>query len=211
MNGKRIIACALLAAAACAPAAPALADATAAPAPYSQTAAAACPSPQAQTVVDYLRVLTRAMQEISGPATQMNLVNMPLLLIGQGPVPQVITGLNSTTSLADQAVAQISTLKPLTGCDAEAVADAYRAFATVSQQTLNVLIGKAGVLGSAGQFAAPPIEAALRQFEPANDAIAFTLINLLPDNAAGAAVKADATSLASTLSTAITTYSNAGS
>lgn len=210
MNGKRIIACALLAAAACAPAAPALADATApAPAPYVQSAAAVCPSPQAQTVIASLNQLSTAMQQIINPAQQINLLSGHLLVIGQGPIPEVITGLNSTTALASQAVGQISALKPLSGCDADAVADAYRNFVTVSQQVLNVLIGKADLLAQT-PFGTQPLAAALRQFEASTDALAFALIDLLPDNAAGTAVKADADSLAATLDTAISAYSNAG-
>lgn len=172
--------------------------------------AAACPSPQAQTVVSSLNELTRAMQQISNPANQISLVNIPLLLIGQGPVPQVITGLNSTAILAGQAVAQISALNSLSGCDADAVADAYRAFVVVSQQTISILIGKSGQF-TAAPFAASPLTAALRQVEAASDALAFALIERLPEGGAGAVVKAGAGSLDGTLATAIDAYSNVGS
>jgi hypothetical protein len=207
VNGRRIIATALLAAAACVPAAPALADATAT-APYTATTAAVCPSPDAKAVVTSLNELTTAMQQITGPAGQISASNLPLVLIGQGPVPQVITGLNSTAILASQAVAQLSALKSLSGCNADAVTEAYQAFVGVSQQTISVLMGKAAVSAQI-PFVAGPIAAALRQVESVNDALAFALIDLLPDSA-GALVNAGAAALDSSLDTAISEFSNAG-
>jgi hypothetical protein len=186
-------------------AAPALA--ATAQAPYAQAAAAAatCPSAQAQTVIATLNELTTAMREIANPANQISLTNVPLVLIGQGPVPPVIIGLNNAAAVASQAVAQISELKPLSGCDA----DAYRAYTAVSRQTLSILIGKPA-LSAQAPFAAAPIAAALRQVEAADDALAFALIELV-SGSAGDTVKAEAASLSSTLDVAISEYSNAGS
>lgn len=181
VDDSKIIATALLAAAAFVPAAPALAD-TPAQTPYAVTAAAACPSKDAQAAITTLNALTTVMQEVQTPAAQISLMSWLMAPVGEGVVPKVSTGLTGVATTTVQAFDQFSALKPITdACDAAAVLDVYQAYTAASTTTINILIGKAGSLlpGFGYELSAP-----LRFSENTNDALPYTLMNLLPKQTA---------------------------
>jgi hypothetical protein len=149
--------------------------------------------------------MTMTMQQIIGPAGQLSLSNAPLLLIGQGPWVTVVTGLSSTVIQGTKAVQQVSDLKSIDGCDADAVADAYRTYVAVSQQTLAILTGKGVGLSNAIPFITPPVTAVLRQLESVNDALGLALIDRVSGDA-NAVVKSGAAQLDVAVEAAIDAY-----
>ncbi|KAK4141745.1 uncharacterized protein C8A04DRAFT_30586 [Dichotomopilus funicola] len=154
--------------------------------------------------------ITEKTQALQAPAQSITLVNAPLIIIGQGPFPEIIAGfadiVSTATSLANQIGA--STVKKREALSArqsgaEVVSDAFRAYVRVNQALLNILIGKAGLLEQVPLVGAP-VASALRGVEAITDSIAITLINLFEERAAE--LTSDANSNDATLTITIQKY-----
>ena len=99
----------------------------------------------------------------------ITIVNGPLIIVGQGPFPQIIAGFTDIISTATTAIAQMQGTPPVTTqADASAIADAFREFVRVHQVLLNILIGKAGLFQTV-PFIGQPVAAVLRQIESVVD------------------------------------------
>ncbi|EGX88624.1 hypothetical protein CCM_08669 [Cordyceps militaris CM01] len=167
-------------------------------------AAAATP----EQIVTGINVLTQKTSALQGPAQSITILNAPLIIIGQGPFPQIIAGYSDLVSTTNTLSAQIGT-----GAERRAleiredggaiVRDAFRTFVRVSQATLNILIGKAGLLEKV-PLVGPPVAAVLRAYEASLDNLSIQLISTF------ASVSADLTneanSLSATLELAIQKY-----
>lgn len=77
-------------------------------------------------VVSYLQELSRKLQAIQEPAQTISLINGPLIVVGQGPIPQVITGLSDLVSKANTAISHMENMPPITaGTPSDEVFDAF--------------------------------------------------------------------------------------
>ncbi|KAF1933716.1 UVI-1h [Didymella exigua CBS 183.55] len=173
-------------------------------------------------VVTNIDLITQKSQALQAPAQSINLINGPLILIGQGPFPQIITGFADIVSTATTALSQIRGMPPVpAGDESNAIFDAFREvrhvlplgvamlltyslqFVRVHQALLNILIGKAGLFSTV-PFIGQPVAAVLRQVESVVDTIAFALIDTVQSRAAD--LQAQTQSLDGTLTTTINAY-----
>jgi hypothetical protein len=84
-------------------------------------------------VVSNIRTLTQKSQALQAPAQSITIINGPLIVIGQGPFPQIITGFTDIVSTATTAIAQMQGMPPVpAGADSDAIFDAFREVSTTS-------------------------------------------------------------------------------
>ncbi|KAI0405018.1 hypothetical protein F4802DRAFT_565379 [Xylaria palmicola] len=172
-----------------------------------------------QQIADGIRSITQKSQALQAPAQSITVLNAPLIVIGQGPFPTLITGFQDIVSTATALVAQLPGSQPIRkrddeerqhardlvarGPDADLVFSSFREFVRVHQTLLNILIGKAGVLAKVPVIG-QPVATVLRSVEGVVDTIAITLINLLQTHSND--VASDANSLGNTLTLTIDSY-----
>ncbi|KAI0503010.1 UVI-1 [Xylaria bambusicola] len=155
-------------------------------------------------IADGLKRVTDLSQQLQAPAQSITIVNAPLIVIGQGPFPQIIRGLTEIVTTASVTIAQLDGTSPITAeADATLIFNAFRAFVRVHQALLNILIGKAGIITSV-PVVGQPIAAVLRQVEGVVDTIAIGLINLVESRSQD--LTSEANSLGNTLDLAIQKY-----
>ena len=155
-------------------------------------------------VVSNIRMVTQKSQALQAPAQSITIINGPLIVIGQGPFPQIITGFTDIVSTATTAIAQMQGMPPVpAGADSDAIFDAFREFVRVHQALLNILIGKAGLFQTV-PFIGQPLAAVLRQIENVVDTIAFGLIDAVESRASD--LQREANSLDGTLTICINSY-----
>ncbi|KFY04321.1 hypothetical protein V491_09388 [Pseudogymnoascus sp. VKM F-3775] len=179
---------------------------TAALAATSVVIAAATP----QQIADGIKSITQKSQALQAPAQSITIVNAPLIVIGQGPFPQIIAGFTDIISTATTLSGQIGAAKRMArrqhvarGPDDDLVFNSFREFVRVNQQLLNILIGKSGVLTSV-PLVGQPVATVLRSLEGIVDTIAISLISTFEARAKD--LTSEANSLGSTLDLAIQKY-----
>ncbi|KAI0105774.1 UVI-1 [Nemania sp. FL0031] len=151
-----------------------------------------------------LKTVTTQSQKLQAPAQSITIVNAPLIVIGQGPLPTLIAGFTEIVTTATTIISQTDGTPKITNqADADLVFDAFRGFVRVHQELLNILIGKAGLLTQV-PFIGPPVAAVLRQVEGVVDSIAFFLIDTVEGRTKD--IESEANSLGSTLDLTISKY-----
>ncbi|RMZ67329.1 uvi-1 [Pyrenophora seminiperda CCB06] len=154
-------------------------------------------------VVDNIRMLTTKSQALQGPANSISIINGPLIIIGQGPFPQIIAGFVDIVSTATTAIAQMQGMPDVpAGKETDACFEAFREFVRVHQVLLNILIGKAGLFQTV-PFIGAPVASVLRQVESVVDTIAFMLIDTFERKAD---FQAQGNSLSETITTCINKF-----
>jgi hypothetical protein len=120
-------------------------------------------------VVANINVLTQKSQALQAPAQSLSIINGPLIVIGQGPFPQIITGFTDLITTASNDLQQMQGMTAVAaGAEADAISAAYRDFVRVHQTLMNILIGKAGLFSTV-PFVGQPMAAILRQDEGVTD------------------------------------------
>ncbi|KAL1794868.1 hypothetical protein ACET3X_006684 [Alternaria dauci] len=165
----------------------------------------------AAQIVNNIQMLTSKSQALQAPAQSITILNGPLIVIGQGPFPQIIAGFADIVSTATTAIAQMQGTSPVSaGADADNIFNAFREmadnekqFVRVHQVLLNILIGKAGLFSTV-PFIGQPVAAVLRQIEAVVDTIAFGLIDLVESRSSDLTTQAN--SLSGTLTICIQSY-----
>lgn len=77
-------------------------------------------------IVSDIRILATKSQALEAPAQSITIVNGPLIIVGQGPFPQVITGLMDIVSTATTTISEMQGRSPIAlGTDSDAVSDAF--------------------------------------------------------------------------------------
>lgn len=106
-------------------------------------AIAACAVPViAQTtpaqVVQNINIITQKSQALQAPAQSITIINGPLIIVGQGPFPQIIRGFADIVSTATTSLAQMQGMPPVpAGAQSDAIFDAFR---EVSRSKIEYLI-----------------------------------------------------------------------
>ncbi|OBT65753.1 hypothetical protein VE03_03278 [Pseudogymnoascus sp. 23342-1-I1] len=121
---------------------------------------------------------TSKAQDPQSPAQSINLINAPLFLAGQGPYPHIVAGINYQNITVGTLASQLD--GPITGSTQESddyILDAFKYFVRREQETLNILIGKSGLLHT-GDFSliARSVATALRHFQNPVNTISIYLI-----------------------------------
>ncbi|KAH8592201.1 hypothetical protein B0O99DRAFT_743960 [Bisporella sp. PMI_857] len=132
-------------------------------------------------ITQNIQVLATKSQTLIAPAQAMNITNAPLLLIGQGPWSQVITGFTDILTTGSQFVAGINPTSKFDGRDATSISDAWGTFVRVHQQLLHTLIGKGASQVTMVPFVGPPITAVLKSDESILDTIGVSLSGVIKD------------------------------
>ncbi|KAJ4400327.1 hypothetical protein N0V91_008786 [Didymella pomorum] len=159
-------------------------------------------------VVSNINMITQKSQALQAPAQSITIINGPLIIIGQGPFPQIIAGFTDIVSTATTAIAQMQGMAPVpAGQPSDDIFDAFREFVRVHQALLNILIGKAGLFQTV-PFIGQPIAAVLRQIENVVDTIAFGLIDQVQSRASD--LQSQANSLDGSLTICIEKYEGVG-
>jgi hypothetical protein len=155
-------------------------------------------------VADNIRMLTAKSQALQAPAQSITVLNGPLIVVGQGPFPVIISGFTEIITIATTASAQMqgSAVVPA-GANADLIFEAFREFVRVHQVLLNILIGKAGLFNTVPVIG-QPIAAVLRQLEAIVDTVAFQLIDTVQGRSKD--LTSQAGSLSMTIQTAINSY-----
>jgi hypothetical protein len=84
-------------------------------------------------VVSNIRMLTQKSQALQAPAQSITIINGPLIIIGQGPFPQIIVGFTDIVTTATTSIAQMQGMPPVpAGADSDAIFDAFREVSTTS-------------------------------------------------------------------------------
>ncbi|KAK6345964.1 hypothetical protein TWF730_010302 [Orbilia blumenaviensis] len=157
-------------------------------------------------MIDNINVLIAKSQALQEPAQSITILNGPLIVIGQGPFPQIISGFTDIIQTTTTAIAQMQgTEKVTVEDDRQAIAKAFREFVRVHQVLLNTLIGKAGLFNTV-PVVGQPVASVLRQLEAVVDTIAFGLIDIVESDD----MKAQADSLSGTITIAIDSYDGLG-
>ncbi|KAI4631685.1 uncharacterized protein J4E87_002391 [Alternaria ethzedia] len=172
-------------------------------------------------VVTNIESITQKSMALQTPAKSVTVISGQLLLIGQGPFPEIIRGFADIVTTATTAIAQMQGMpKEPAGASTDAVFEAFREVSTicsadihvaydekqfvrVHQALLNILIGKAGLFSTL-PFVGAPVAAVLRQIEKVVDTIAFMLIDTFEARAAD--FKDEAGALSGTLTVCINQY-----
>jgi hypothetical protein len=77
--------------------------------------------------VQNIQVITQKSQALQAPATSITIINGPLIIIGQGPFPQIIAGFVDIVSTATTAIAQMQGMARVpAGADADKIFEAFR-------------------------------------------------------------------------------------
>lgn len=156
-------------------------------------------------VVDNIKMLTQKSQALQGPAQSITIISGPLILIGQGPFPQIIVGFTDIVTTTTTALTQMQGMAAVpAGPQSDAIFDAFREFVRVHQVLLNILIGKAGLFNTV-PFIGAPVAAVLRQIEKVVDAAAFALVDAVQSRADD--FKNQAAALDGTITIGIKSYS----
>jgi hypothetical protein len=78
-------------------------------------------------IVSNLEMITQKSMALQAPAKTITLVNAPLLVIGQGPLPRIIQGFSDIVSTGTNAISQMDGTAPVpAGADSDAIAEAFR-------------------------------------------------------------------------------------
>ena len=78
-------------------------------------------------IVATIKELTKRSQALQAPAQSISLINGPLIIVNQGPFPQICKGLEEIVSTTIADVSRMNGMKPVTaGSDANMISDAYR-------------------------------------------------------------------------------------
>jgi hypothetical protein len=85
----------------------------------------------ASQMADNIKMITAKSQALQAPAQSITIINGPLIVIGQGPFPQIIAGFADIVSTATTAIAQMQGSKPVTAtADATLIFDSFREVST---------------------------------------------------------------------------------
>ncbi|KAM7191211.1 hypothetical protein V8F20_009389 [Naviculisporaceae sp. PSN 640] len=161
----------------------------------------------ASKIVENIQALTAKSQALQKTANNITIQNGPLIIIGQGPFPKIIAGLQDIALNGTNAFLELNGTPHIGSKDeAASVADAFREFVRVHQAFLNILIGKASLFNSVG-IIREPVANELRQVERVIDTFAFTLIDTIDPIQQKKQIQEDLSSLDSTLDAAINAYS----
>ncbi|KAK4216723.1 hypothetical protein QBC37DRAFT_80460 [Rhypophila decipiens] len=159
-----------------------------------------------QQIVDSIKTLSGKSQALQAPAQSITIVNGPLIIVGLGPFPPLITGFTDIVSTSTVFISQIMGIPPIEDEDeATAIANAFREFVRIHQALLNILIGKAGLFNTV-PFIGGPVAAVLRQVEKVVDTIAFGLIDIIDVGLPKQRIQSDGNSLSSSLTICINAY-----
>jgi hypothetical protein len=78
-------------------------------------------------VVSNIQMITQKSQALQAPAQTITLSNGPLIIIGQGPFPQIIAGFTDIVSTATTAIQQMQNMPTVAaGADADKIFAAFR-------------------------------------------------------------------------------------
>ncbi|KAL9943563.1 hypothetical protein ACHAP6_008705 [Verticillium nonalfalfae] len=155
-------------------------------------------------VVDNIEALTTKSQALQAPAQSISIINGPLIVVGLGPFPTLITGFTDIVSTATVAISQMQGMAGVpAGPPSDAIFDAFREFVRVHQVLLNILIGKAGLFNTV-PIIGQPVAAVLRSIEKVVDTAAFMLIDAVESRAED--LQSQAESLKGTITVAIGSY-----
>ncbi|KAK8134967.1 hypothetical protein PG984_006979 [Apiospora sp. TS-2023a] len=161
-----------------------------------------------QQVAAHINMLTQKSQALQAPAQSITIVNGPLIVIGQGPYPQIIAGFTDWVSTGTTALTQMQNMAEVPkGTESDAIFDAFRSHVRVQQTLLNILIGKVGLFEQV-PFIGQPVAAVLRQVESVTDTLSYKLIDSVPSRAED--FKSQAESLNGTLTLCIDKHQNLG-
>ncbi|KAK0709851.1 hypothetical protein B0T26DRAFT_805480 [Lasiosphaeria miniovina] len=156
-------------------------------------------------LVKNLHLLTQQSKALQGPAQSINLVNTPLILIGQGPYPIVIAGLNNMTQTATADISTMQGSAPVTASpDAVAIAGAFRNFVQTHVGLLKILTGKAGLLDRIP--IGEPVVQTLEANQNVLDAGGLSPVDSIQSAADRNQIAADRKSLESAFQAAISAY-----
>ncbi|KAI0421618.1 hypothetical protein F5X98DRAFT_370746 [Xylaria grammica] len=170
-----------------------------------------------QQIADGIKSITAKSQALQAPAQSITVLNAPLIVIGQGPFPVLITGFQDIVSTGNTLISQLAGTGPINkrdekehardlsprGPDADLVFAAFREFVAVHQALLNILIGKAGLLEKIPVIG-QPVATVLRAVEGVVDTLAIDLISITQARAND--ITADANSIDNTLQLTISKY-----
>ncbi|KAJ1323296.1 C166 family protein [Microdochium nivale] len=155
-------------------------------------------------IVDNIRTLTQKSQAIQIPAQSVSILNGQLLIIGQGPFPQIIDGFNDIVIFTTTAIAQMQGSAPVMNSDdATAIFQAFSEFVRVQKVLLDVLISKAGFFQTV-PFVGQRVYFTLREVEAITDTFALDLIKLVESQVAN--LRTQASMLKDTLIICIKAY-----
>ena len=78
--------------------------------------------------IEAIHVLTQKAQALQAPAQHINQIHGTLMVIGQGPFPQILAGLREIVTIAAADVQQMMNMKAVAaGSESSMMFDAYRA------------------------------------------------------------------------------------
>ncbi|KEZ44983.1 hypothetical protein SAPIO_CDS2369 [Scedosporium apiospermum] len=161
-----------------------------------------------QQIVDGLDSLTAKAVALQPVAQSITILNAPLIVIGQGPFPQLIAGFADIASTGNALISQMDGQEPVQPGPSEDVYNAVRRLVQTYQALLNILIGKAGLLERI-PIIGEPVAASLRGVQGALDSIFITLINVVESRAND--ITSQANSLENTLDLTIGKYQSIAS
>lgn len=76
--------------------------------------------------VSYLQDLTLMIRDLQGPAETITSINSQLIIVGQGPFPQIIQGLKDVASTSNTAISSMENMPPVAaGTQSDAIFEAF--------------------------------------------------------------------------------------
>lgn len=107
-----------------------------------------------QQIADGINSLTQKSSALQGPAQSITILNAPLIVIGQGPFPQIIAGFTDIVSTATVLISQLAGTQPIQkrgemehardlsprGADADLVFNAFRGVSSDYSFSLSLFV-----------------------------------------------------------------------
>jgi len=151
---------------------------------------------------DSLNLLSAKSKIVQLPAQNLDILSDALGLVGAGPQPLIVDGLDAIKVAATVFGLQMVGSPFVTaGPEANSVFDSFRFFVRSHQELLNILIDRASLLSA---VLGRPVASAIQEVEHAIDAVVLGLTVLVPTR--GGDIKSEADALKATLDVAASKY-----
>ncbi|KAK3304735.1 UVI-1 [Chaetomium strumarium] len=129
-------------------------------------------------LVDRINELTKKSEALHAPVQSITLTSAPLIALGQGPLPALLTGGADILSSATVLISNLDGIpQGASEDDLTKILDAFRDCVHVNQELLKVVVSKADLLKSIPVFGGPAT-VLLGPFEGFANAIAGLAINM---------------------------------
>eukprot|EP00898_Chlorokybus_atmophyticus_P008629 jgi/Chlat1/8768/Chrsp90S09245 len=135
--------------------------------------------PSASSLAASIKTLTAQSRAIRSIAETITTINGPLIILGQGPFPEIISRFVTITTTGVNVAVTLVGATAYPAANQGVVCNALIEFIHVHQALLGVLIDKGGLFSEV-PLIGQPVAAVLQTLEAAVDTLAFGIVGTIP-------------------------------